>query len=781
VGANVTTYTNTGLSANTQYYYRIRATNAAGASAYSAEANATTLPFPPAAPSALAATALSSTSIRINWTDNANNETQFKIERKTGAGGTYAQVATVGANVTTYTNTGLSAATTYFYRVRANNAGGDSAYSAEASATTQSGCGALPSPYASQDIGAVGFAGGACYAGTTFTIRASGADIWDAADAFHFVHRSWTGNVEVIARVVSVQATDSWAKSGVMIRESLNANSIHALMVMTPGNGSSFQRRTTTGGGSAHSTPGDGTAAPHWVRLVRNGTTFTGYHSSDGSNWVQVGSDTITMASTFRIGIALTAHNNGLINTSVVDNLIVRVPSVSPPAAPSGLAATPISTSQINLNWTDNANNETGFEIERKTGAGGTYSFVGGTGANVTSFPDSGLSPNTTYFYRVRAINTGGNSAFSPEASATTQSSGTGTGLVGDYFSNQNLTGFPTLTRTDATVDFNWGTAAPHASLPADGFSVRWSGKVQPQFSETYTFYTYTDDGARLWVNGVQLVNDWNGHPATENSGAIALVAGQQYNITMEFFDGAVDAVARLSWSSASTPKAVIPQSRLYPPSPPTIPAAPSGLAATAVSGAQINLTWIDNANNETQFKVERKTGAGGTYAQIATPGANATTYIDTTVSANITYYYRVRANNSAGDSPYSNEANATTPAGGSVAPVIFASGYDNILQLQITGTPGNWRLHDLSTRTPQAGYEWWYIVGSKIVKTSSNLTNEPWMGNHPGRVLKMGGKIGLDTFNRWNWTDGGSYYDPNAGMSFERGDTGGFTTFMFR
>jgi hypothetical protein len=663
VGANVTTYTNTGLAANTQYYYRARATNASGASAYSAEANATTFPFPPSAPSALAATALSSTSIRINWTDNANNETQFKIERKTGAGGTYSEIATVNANITTYTNTGLSPSTQYYYRVRANNTGGDSAFSSEANATTLSGCGALPTPFASQDIGAVGFAGGACYSGTTFTIRASGTDIWDAADAFHFVYQTWTGNVEVIARVVSVQNTDSWAKSGVMIRESLNADSIHAFMPITPGNGSSFQRRTTTGGGSSLTSPPDSVTAPYWVRLVRSGTTFTGYKSSDGSNWVQVGSDTISMASTFRVGLAVTAHNNGVINTSVVDNVIVRVPATPPPAAPSGLVATPVSTSQINLSWTDNANNETGFEVERKQGAGGTYAFIGGTGANVTSFPDSGLAANTTYFYRVRAINTGGNSAYSAEASATTQSSGTGVGLQGEYFSNQNLTGSPVLTRTDPVVDFNWGTSAPHASVPADNFSVRWSGKVQPQFTETYTFYTYNDDGARLWVNGVQLVNDWTGHGATEFSGNIALTGGQQYSVVMEYFDSGGDAVARLSWSSPSTPKAVIPQSRLYLPAPPTIPAAPSALAATAVSASQINLTWTDNANNETQFKVERKTGAGGTYSQIATPGANSTSHSDTTVSPNTTYYYRVRANNSAGDSAFSGEANATTPS----------------------------------------------------------------------------------------------------------------------
>lgn len=667
VAANTTTYTNTSLAANTQYYYRIRATNASGASAYSAEANATTYPFPPAAPSALSATAQSSTQIRLAWTDNANNETGFKIERKTGAGGTYAEIATVGANVTVYTNTGLSASTTYFYRVRANNLGGDSAFSSEASATTPSNCGALPSPFASQDIGAVGFAGGVCYSGTQFTIRASGSDIWETADAFHYVYQSWTGNVEVIARVLSVQNTDAWAKSGVMIRESLNANSIHALMVVTPGSGSSFQRRKTTGGSSDHTSPNDGITAPHWVRLVRNGTTFTGYRSSDGTNWIEVGSDTVTMASTFRVGVAVTAHNNGVINTSVVDNVLVRVPATPSPNAPSGLAATPASSSQINLSWTDNANNETGFEVERKQGAGGTYANIGGTGANVTTFNDSGLAANTTYFYRVRAFNSGGSSAYAAETSATTQPNATGTGLYAEYFNNVNLSGSPTLTRTDAVVDFTWGQGSPHASLPIDNFSVRWTGRVQPQFSETYTFYTLNDDGTRLWVNGVLVINDWTGHGATEFSGNITLTAGQQYDIVLEYFESIGDAIVRLSWSSPSTAKAVIPQARLYPvtPPPPTAPAAPSSLAATAVSANQINLTWTDNSNSETQFKIERKTGAGGTYAQIATPGANTTSHSDTTVSANTTYYYRVRANNAGGDSPYSNEANATTPSVG--------------------------------------------------------------------------------------------------------------------
>jgi hypothetical protein len=104
----------------------------------------------------------------------------------------------------------------------------------------------------------------------------------------------------------------------------------------------------------------------------------------------------------------------------------------SPPAAPAGLSATPVSPSQITLGWTDQATNETGFQIERKTGAGGTYAQIATAAANATAYGDSGLAEGTTYFYRTRAVNSAGNSAYSNEASAATPSSaansGAGTG-----------------------------------------------------------------------------------------------------------------------------------------------------------------------------------------------------------------------------------------------------------------------------------------------------------------------------------------------------------------
>jgi parallel beta-helix repeat protein len=132
--ANVTTYSNTGLTQNTIYYYRVRAYNASGDSAFSNEAAATTTQIN--APSNLSATTISASQIDLSWTDNSVDETGFKIERKTGDSGTYSQITTRSANITTFLNTGLAQNTNYYYRIRAYNAGGNSEYSNETSVST---------------------------------------------------------------------------------------------------------------------------------------------------------------------------------------------------------------------------------------------------------------------------------------------------------------------------------------------------------------------------------------------------------------------------------------------------------------------------------------------------------------------------------------------------------------------------------------------------------------------------------------------------------------------
>jgi regulation of enolase protein 1 (concanavalin A-like superfamily) len=118
-----------------------------------------------------------------------------------------------------------------------------------------------------------------------------------------------------------VQNTDQWAKAGVMIREGTAAGAIEASVVVTPGNGISFQRRTSTGGTSVSTIQG-GLAAPYWVRLTRAGNSFAAYYSTTGSTWTQLGTaQTITMATGATIGLAVTSHNDGTLCTANFSNV----------------------------------------------------------------------------------------------------------------------------------------------------------------------------------------------------------------------------------------------------------------------------------------------------------------------------------------------------------------------------------------------------------------------------------------------------------------------------
>ncbi len=145
-------------------------------------------------------------------------------------------------------------------------------------------------------------------------------------------------------------------------------------------------------------------------------------------------------------------------------------------------------------------------------------------------------------------------------ASAVT---GVGTGLIANYFSDTELNDLA-ITRVDPTVNFDWGQGSPDPKVPADGFGARWTGKVQAQYDETYTFYTTSDEGVALWVNGQQLIDNFTDHTLAEDSGTISLKAGELYDIRLDYYDNAFDASISLSWSSASTAKQIIPQSQLY-------------------------------------------------------------------------------------------------------------------------------------------------------------------------------------------------------------------------
>lgn len=178
----------------------------------------------------------------------------------------------------------------------------------------------LSPPWSDGDIGSPTVAGDATVSGSTFMVCGAGADIWGAADSFHFASMALNGDGTIQARIFDVDNTDPWAKAGVMIRESLAANSAHAFTALTPGNGTAFQRRTSTGGASA-TTAGPNAAAPYWVRLSRLGNVFTGSVSPDGVNWTLIGQETVPMASSVFIGIAVTSHNAAMLNCATVDSI----------------------------------------------------------------------------------------------------------------------------------------------------------------------------------------------------------------------------------------------------------------------------------------------------------------------------------------------------------------------------------------------------------------------------------------------------------------------------
>ena len=180
----------------------------------------------------------------------------------------------------------------------------------------------LPTGQQSADIGSPAIAGSATYQTGKYTIKAAGADIWGAADQFHFVYLPVTGDVDLRVRVTSLVHADVWSKAGIMIRESLTADARHAFATTSAGAGYAFQRRPDPGADSEHTSGGTG-APPGWVRLVRTASQFQAYRSADGLTWTSMGTDIITMAGTVYVGLAVTSHSKDVTTTAVFDNLTV--------------------------------------------------------------------------------------------------------------------------------------------------------------------------------------------------------------------------------------------------------------------------------------------------------------------------------------------------------------------------------------------------------------------------------------------------------------------------
>lgn len=187
--------------------------------------------------------------------------------------------------------------------------------------------GNLPANWTDADINNPTIAGAADYYMNVFAVEGSGSALFGTSDQFNYVYQPWTNGLTVTARVATQPNTSTSAKSGVMIRESTNSNSKYVDVVVTP-NSINFETRAATGGSAvqlttftaANSTVG--TNSPSWVRLTRSGNTFTGYASSNGVTWVQMGVTNLTMTNTLT-GLAVCGYNNTQLNTSTFDNVNV--------------------------------------------------------------------------------------------------------------------------------------------------------------------------------------------------------------------------------------------------------------------------------------------------------------------------------------------------------------------------------------------------------------------------------------------------------------------------
>ncbi|TMV50648.1 hypothetical protein FE783_08105 [Paenibacillus mesophilus] len=285
---------------------------------------------------------------------------------------------------------------------------------------------------------------------------------------------------------------------------------------------------------------------------------------------------------------------------------------------PANLKA--VSTSRsIALSW-DEVIGAVGYEVE----ADGR---ILDNGAAVTFLHD-GLEPNTRHSYRVRARMSDGVRGWSGILQKSTLSeTGRGTGLKGVYFAQESLAS-PRHSRIDGVVDFDWGHGAPAPGVGGDSFSVRWTGQVEPTFSETYTFYTSAHGGTRLWINDSLLIDNWGAHDRNERSGSIRLEAGKRYDIQLEYRETNGVSAIQLLWESVSQAKDVIPRNQLYP------VGVPQQLTSQSTE-TSISLGWAA-VRFADSYEVEKD--------GVIVDAGNGVSYVHSDLAPGTLHTYRVRA-----------------------------------------------------------------------------------------------------------------------------------------
>ena len=684
-GLTSTSYSNTGLAASTTYYYVVEALDAAGTSVPSAQASAETSPAPcttvPSAPTGLTATASSSSAIGLNWTAVTPPPncaiSSYSVYGSTTSGFTpsSSNLITSGLTGTSYSNTGLTASTTYYYVVEAVDAEGTSAASAQASAET--------SPASSgTDIVAIA-------AGGPAESNSGGGDASFLADEDF----SGGGDNAVSSATINLTQPGINAAPTAVYQHARAGASTYTIPGLTAGGQYSvllhFAETYFTAAGERE------------FNVAINGTsvlTNLDIYATVGADAALLKTFTATANSSGDIVIAFTV---GAANQPVISGIEIRNTSSSctaVPSAPTGLTATASSSSVIGLSWTP-VTPPANCTISSYSVFGSTINgFTPGSGNLIasgltsTSYSNTGLTASTTYYYKVEAVDADGSSAASAQASATTQAADGNTGYIsinaggpavsnsggGDnsfvadgYFSAGGTT--YSVTNTITIPASLAATAAPTAvyqsarqgvvTYTIPGLTAGTSYIVRLHFAELY-FSAAGDREFNVAINSTAVLTNFDIY-ATAGANFTAVV--EQYIATA---NSSGDIVIAFTDGAANQP--MFNGIEILDATPcTTIPSAPTGLTASSSYPSVIGLSWTA-VTPPANCSISSYSVYGGTTANPTTliaSGLTGTTYSNAGLTASTTYYYVVKAADAEGTSAASAQATATTPAYTVIAP----------------------------------------------------------------------------------------------------------------